>query len=237
MPTFYIRRQNELYHHGIKGQKWGVRRYQNEDGTLTPEGKKRYGSFTKEYKIAKSTQRVGYKDSYSRMQDYTKKSYTVREKAKELNELSDKLEKLFWKSEDYEYDNPKVKDLAYKKAIAAAKKDPAWSYFSDSEKGQDALIDAYYYDINGGTLKKAAKEIFKADKDYIQLKKDIKQTEKEFKNKARDLTEDIIGPYANVKIVGLSDDNMDYGELVYYSLIDQQPGLYDWTYEEKIGRK
>ena len=33
-----------LSHHGIKGQKWGVRRYQNEDGTLTIEGKKRYGS-------------------------------------------------------------------------------------------------------------------------------------------------------------------------------------------------
>lgn len=32
---------NELYHYGIKGQKWGVRRYQNKDGTLTPAGKKR----------------------------------------------------------------------------------------------------------------------------------------------------------------------------------------------------
>ena len=32
---------NELYHHGIKGQKWGVRRYQNADGTLTPAGKRR----------------------------------------------------------------------------------------------------------------------------------------------------------------------------------------------------
>lgn len=30
-------------HHGIKGQKWGVRRFQNEDGTLTAEGKARYG--------------------------------------------------------------------------------------------------------------------------------------------------------------------------------------------------
>ena len=35
--------QNELYHHGIKGMKWGVRRFQNEDGSLTTAGKKRYG--------------------------------------------------------------------------------------------------------------------------------------------------------------------------------------------------
>lgn len=32
----------ELYHHGIKGQKWGYRRYQNEDGTFTEAGKERY---------------------------------------------------------------------------------------------------------------------------------------------------------------------------------------------------
>ena len=34
----------ELRHYGVKGQKWGVRRYQYVDGTLTPAGKKRYGS-------------------------------------------------------------------------------------------------------------------------------------------------------------------------------------------------
>lgn len=33
---------SELYHHGIKGQKWGVRRFQNEDGSLTDEGKSLY---------------------------------------------------------------------------------------------------------------------------------------------------------------------------------------------------
>lgn len=31
-----------IMHHGIKGQRWGIRRYQNEDGSLTPAGKKRY---------------------------------------------------------------------------------------------------------------------------------------------------------------------------------------------------
>lgn len=33
-----------LAHHGIKGQKWGVRRFRNKDGTLTAEGKKHYGT-------------------------------------------------------------------------------------------------------------------------------------------------------------------------------------------------
>jgi len=35
-----------LAHHGILGQKWGVRRYQNADGSFTPAGKKRYGTLS-----------------------------------------------------------------------------------------------------------------------------------------------------------------------------------------------
>lgn len=37
----YVIIGGELYHHGIKGQKWGIRRYQNSDGSLTDAGKKR----------------------------------------------------------------------------------------------------------------------------------------------------------------------------------------------------
>ncbi len=35
--------ESELYHHGIKGQKWGVRRFQNADGSLTAEGYQHWG--------------------------------------------------------------------------------------------------------------------------------------------------------------------------------------------------
>ena len=42
MNSYFFPNSNELYHWGIKGQKWGIRRYQNPDGTLTKEGKARY---------------------------------------------------------------------------------------------------------------------------------------------------------------------------------------------------
>lgn len=39
---YQFARESDLKHHGILGQKWGVRRYQNKDGTLTNAGKQRY---------------------------------------------------------------------------------------------------------------------------------------------------------------------------------------------------
>ena len=48
MSVYYVGNvlvSDELYHHGIKGQRCGIRRYQNPDGTLTDAGKERYGRY------------------------------------------------------------------------------------------------------------------------------------------------------------------------------------------------
>ena len=80
--------QNEytyLCHHGIKGQKWGKRNYQYEDGTYTPEGRKRYG--------------IG--DRIKEYRAHTKRSYlrearrTAHARAKQAKGLINKSSELF----------------------------------------------------------------------------------------------------------------------------------------------
>ena len=55
----------EVYHSGIKGMKWGIRRYQNKDGSLTPAGRKRYASESAKLKareqIVKNKERTNAK--------------------------------------------------------------------------------------------------------------------------------------------------------------------------------
>ena len=72
---------NELYHHGIKGQKWGVRRYQNKDGSLTPAGKKKEykKSLKADKKIRRNLESKAY-DSAMFANAYSKKSKSYSKK-------------------------------------------------------------------------------------------------------------------------------------------------------------
>ncbi len=55
--------ENTLQHYGIRGMKWGVRRFQNPDGSLTPAGKERYRKkgYSYDYITARSLKGKGYK--------------------------------------------------------------------------------------------------------------------------------------------------------------------------------
>lgn len=76
--------ETELYHNGIKDQRWGVRRFQNKDGSLTPLGKLRYGS--KGERLDKYKKKKG---SSNKKKIEKKKTSTTEAKPKSVSEMSD----------------------------------------------------------------------------------------------------------------------------------------------------
>jgi len=94
---------NELKHHGILGMKWGVRRYQNKDGSLTNAGKKRYD---KEMEKLKAEEKV--LKSKARTQAKIDKLHAKRQ---ELDELRKRVNGDKEKREDKPATKPAKKSL------------------------------------------------------------------------------------------------------------------------------
>lgn len=85
---------NELYHHGITGMRWGFRRFQNEDGSLTPEGELRYnqgkqkaarGKAAEMYKTKKYKAKLALKQEKQKVKDAAELAKTAKKEQAKLN--------------------------------------------------------------------------------------------------------------------------------------------------------
>ena len=81
--------ENVLQHWGIKGMKWGVRRYQNKDGTLTDAGQKRYDRDMRE-RIDKNDKNTNY-DANRWVREDLNRSKTLTNETKNLTSNTKKL--------------------------------------------------------------------------------------------------------------------------------------------------
>lgn len=114
----------ELYHYGILGQKWGLRRYQNADGTLTPEGRERMLAKARKYE-SKANVTIG--KSYSaklRRAKLNQKAKDARYEVRKSDLKKARLKKASEKNSSESSTKKSVKDMddaELKREIARAK--------------------------------------------------------------------------------------------------------------------
>ena len=98
-----IYENDELKHWGIIGMHWGVRRFQNEDGSLTPEGRERYG-----VKNASDTKKLTYSKEYEVLKNKKDKTPEEKEKLERLEIGKKIMEKSIADSEKFDEDIKKM---------------------------------------------------------------------------------------------------------------------------------
>lgn len=82
-----------LAHYGIKGQKWGIRRFQNSDGSLTAEGIKRYGSEKELKKAVRKEYREDNAKAFKLGNAASSASWAAKRQSKTLERANKRLEK------------------------------------------------------------------------------------------------------------------------------------------------
>ncbi len=114
---------NYIVHHGIKGQKWGVRRFQNEDGSYTPAGAERYNHRNSDGSIkgVKNTKVEASKNerqtNQKSVESHMKFAQKMKERSKTLKQLDKSYRELDKAQSDMDkefYSNPEV--IKYEKA-------------------------------------------------------------------------------------------------------------------------
>ena len=157
---------NELYHFGVKGLKWGIRRYQNKDGTLTPKGRARASKQYKKY-MSRAAANVetssNWMKGYNRAADKMNNGLTDRYNSEYDKRLGSKAKNHDYLNDDaYNNGYEDLFDSVLNKEVASVKLE---SYRNDKNyKKAQTLVKKYKME--------SFENLVKENNDYIsELKK------------------------------------------------------------------
>ena len=202
---------NELYHHGIKGQKWGIRRYQNKDGSLTNSGEKRYNG---KYDIPKGT--IMYRSDSDPTMKFMNRKYTYVNVTDNLNKH---IANVGGDTDNYKLKTTRSLKIAsttdYFNAVIEANRLKPEKFLQDVpdeivEKGKYAIENILSSSLLEGwggknkSFNKAAKYLKKKGYDGFVDPQDGAQQEK---HGEKPMATVIFDPGKNIEIVSGLDDN------------------------------
>ncbi len=176
--------KNYLLHHGIKGQKWGIRRFQNPDGTLTDAGRERYRKLADSYKMGES-------NFYYRVNDLKEVKNFRKQNKESRNRLFDA---------QWDYDravdelNAAGNKYATKKAGAPLKKIIREDSVT-SKLRMTAFMDACAEFLDSDKGEELLKQVVDKKGVYIRASR-------EYERLANNFVEKLLGDYGNTPLSG-----------------------------------
>lgn len=225
---------DHLMHFGIKGQKWGIRRYQNSDGTLTAAGKERYSKEVSSHLSDLSSDLNPHSDNtyaYAILATTNKTTYNELKRAS--NNLREDADNLF--NKEMEYDA--ISGIYYKDDAIKTKfeNDVRKQYKDDIETAMKN--GASEYDIYEFVSDVAYNNFTMSDHPLrmkeLKARKDVEAASKQLKDSVENYSSAFLGVYGSIpaKSIKTGKDSTVkdlFSELIYKKAIDDSYKNY-WT--------
>lgn len=223
---------NELAHWGIKGMRWGVRRYQNADGSLTPAGKKRYGDGDEGTGETKEETRARVLTSTNAAEIYKHRDLLT---TAELNERMNRIDTEARLSRMAESTKKTGMDKIDQVLKVARKVDEVYKFTNESAIGKQISKKMFGESkIDATTTKYLKKELGKmtddelkkaltrmaSEKKYNELKKELDEA----KSPSRTPTKNLIGDLSDLTDAQVKElyTRLDYEEKVVSKLSNRK---------------